>query len=55
MRNSSDEVLVHPDVTTYAMKNDACSQEKFYTKKLVNQMLPIIKNMYLGSHAQTHV
>lgn len=27
-RNSSDEVLVHPDVTTYAMKNDACSQTK---------------------------
>lgn len=24
IRNNSDDILVHPDVTTYAMKNDAC-------------------------------
>lgn len=26
IRNNSDDILVHPDVTTYAMKNDACTK-----------------------------
>lgn len=27
-RNNSDDILVHPDVTTYAMKNDAYTKIK---------------------------
>lgn len=44
-RKSSDDRLVHPDVTTYAIKNDAYNKDK--ESALFSQFVIFTKNQNL--------